>query len=204
MNEKIELLQNDWQGFVQKCAACRSCSLCETRQNVVVSRGALTAPLVLIGEGPGAEEDAQGLPFVGRSGKLLNFLLQAQGLSEADYHICNIVKCRPPENRKPSRDEAASCRPLLEEQLAFVNARVVVLLGATAFNYFCGNEDPITKARGRFIEKDGLLLLPTFHPAYILRNNNMKIHLWNDIEQVRKKMEALGLLEPLSFVPELN
>lgn len=195
---------NDWQNFVQKCQSCRVCALSETRTNVVVSRGAPAAPLVLIGEGPGAEEDAQALPFVGRSGKLLSYLLQAQGLSEADYHICNIVKCRPPDNRKPSKQEAASCRPLLDEQLALVKPKIAVLLGATAFNYFCENEDPITKARGRFIEKDGMLVLPTFHPAYILRNNNMKIHLWNDIERVRKKMEELGLIEAINFIPTLK
>lgn len=171
---------------------------------MVISRGARTAPLVLIGEGPGAEEDAQGLPFVGRSGKLLNYLLQAHGLSEEHYHICNIVKCRPPENRKPSREEAAACRPLLDEQLRFVGAKVALLLGATAYNYFCENDEPISKARGRFIETRGMFVLPSFHPAYILRNNNMRIHLWNDIEAARKKLETLGLLPELTFVPDFQ
>lgn len=196
-------LDISWKSFVKKCDQCRACALFENRQQVVVSRGAIHAPLVFIGEGPGAEEDAQGLPFVGRSGKLLNYLLQANGFSEEQYHVCNIVKCRPPENRKPSRDEATACMPLLKEQLQFVKAKVAVLLGATAYNYFCDSDQAITKARGQFTEKDGMLVLPTFHPAYILRNNNMRIHLWNDIVLVRQKMEEMNLLKPLQFVPEM-
>lgn len=194
-------MNKEWIQFVDKCAACKACDLHETRKQVVVSRGALTAPLLLIGEGPGAEEDAQGLPFVGRSGKLLTYLLNAHGLTEENYHFCNIVKCRPPDNRKPTREEAAACKPLLDEQLSFVGAKVAILLGATAFNYFTGDDLAITKARGQFYKKDGLLVLPTFHPAYILRNGNMRIHLWNDIAKVREKMEELGLVKPLEFVP---
>ncbi len=194
---------SSWNQFVEKCNQCKACELFNNRRQVVVSRGAIQAPLVFIGEGPGAEEDDQGLPFVGKSGKLLNYLLQANGFCEDQYHICNIVKCRPPGNRKPSREEAAACMPLLQEQLQFVNAKVAVLLGATAFNYFCENDQPITKARGHFIEKEGLLILPTFHPAYILRNNTMRIHLWNDIVLARQKMEELELVPPLRFTPEM-
>lgn len=198
-----DYMSESWNSFIEKCVQCKACQLFEFRRKVVVSRGAIRAPLVFIGEGPGAEEDAQGLPFVGRSGKLLSYLLQANGFNEERYHICNIVKCRPPDNRKPSREEAAACMPLLKEQLSFVNAKVAVLLGATAFNYFCENDQPITKARGQFLEKAGMLVLPTFHPAYVLRNGNMRIHLWNDIVLVREKMEKMGLLEPLKYIPEM-
>lgn len=195
------MLNAEWNKFVEKCGACKACGLSESRKQAVVSRGAIKAPLLLIGEGPGAEEDAQGLPFVGRSGKLLNYLLQAHGLTEEHYHICNIVKCRPPDNRKPSREEVAACKPLLDEQLRFVGAKVALLLGATAFNYFMEDDLPITKARGRFYEKDGFIVMPTFHPAYILRNNNMRIHLWNDIAMLRERMEELGLVDALTFIP---
>lgn len=192
-----------WDEFVAQCRRCKACGLAETRRNVVVSRGAVRAPLVLIGEGPGADEDAQGLPFVGRSGKLLNHLLIAHGFSESDYHICNIVKCRPPGNRKPTREEAEACAPLLAEQLERVGPKVALLLGATAYLYFTGREDSISAARGHFIEEKGLAIMPSFHPAYILRNNNMRIHLWHDLSAVRARLEAMGLLTPLRFTPEM-
>ncbi len=187
----------NWDDFLSACDACRACPLSETRTNVVVWRGSVQAPLLFIGEGPGAEEDRQGRPFVGAAGRLLDLGLEAFGLTGSLVHIANIVKCRPPGNRVPTEEEARACRPLLAAQFKFVRPRVIVLLGATAFRNFTGLTEGITKARGKWIEKSGYLILPTLHPAYILRNNREKIHLWNDLGMARVKLEELGLAPPL-------
>jgi len=189
--------------FEQDCQSCRNCPLGETRRQAVVWRGARQARLMLIGEGPGAEEDQRGLPFVGAAGRLLDLLLTANGLSPDTFHICNIVKCRPPGNRVPTPEEAKACKPLLARQFLLVRPKVIVLLGATAYKYFTGNSDAISKVRGKWIERRGSLIMPTFHPAYILRNNNERIRLWEDITQVRCKMEELGYLSPLVYQPEM-
>jgi len=192
-----------WQQFVEQCQNCRQCSLGQTRKQAVIWRGALTAPLMFIGEGPGAEEDARGEPFVGAAGRLLDLLLTAYGLDESVYHIGNIVKCRPPENRVPTEDEAKACRPLLARQFNLVKPKVIVLLGATAYKYFTGSTEGISKVRGQWIEKNGYLILPTFHPAFILRNNRERIRLWEDIGLVRGKLEELGYLPNLVSQPEM-
>lgn len=184
-----------WLAFVEQCKACTRCSLCESRQNVVVYRGAVPAPLMIIGEGPGQTEDEQGKPFVGRSGQLLSDLLTAFSFSEADYHIANIVKCRPPGNRVPTWDEVKACRPLLQAQFLFNKPRYVLLMGATAYKYFTGDKtSAISRVRGRFIERDELRILPAFHPAYVLRDPRRKTELWQDIKLLREAMEAEGLL----------
>jgi DNA polymerase len=158
---------------------------------------------MFIGEGPGADEDATGTPFVGAAGRLLDLLLTAYDLKPDCYHICNIVKCRPPENRVPTPDEAKACRPLLAKQFQLVEPKIIVLLGATAYKYFTGGREGITRVRGRWIEKNGYQILPVFHPAYILRNNNERIRLWDDIGLVREKMESLGYLQPLLDQPDM-
>lgn len=152
---------------------------------------------MILGEGPGADEDRQGIPFVGRSGKLLDLLLKAFGFKEEDYHICNIVKCRPPGNRVPTREEAVACRPLLKEQMQTVRPAVYLLMGATAYRYFTGAEEGISKARGNWTVSNGCHVLPTFHPAYVLRDPSKKTLLWQDFASVRKKLEELDLLSPL-------
>ncbi len=192
-----------WQQFIDLCENCTQCSLSQTRNHAVIWRGAVDAPLMIIGEGPGAEEDARGEPFVGQAGRLLDLLLKAYGLDESTYHIGNIVKCRPPENRVPTEDEAKSCRPLLAKQFNLVKPKVIVLLGATAYKYFTGGSEGITKIRGQWIEKNGYLILPTFHPAYILRNNRERIRLWEDIGLVRSKLEELGIMPPQVVQPEM-
>lgn len=192
-----------WQQYVQQCQACRQCPLGTTRRQAVVWRGALQAPLMLIGEGPGAEEDERGEPFVGAAGRLLDLLLMAYGLEPTVFHIGNIVKCRPPQNRVPSEAEAKACRPLLAQQFRLVRPKVIVLLGATAYKYFTGGSEGITKIRGQWIEKNGYLILPTYHPAYILRNNRERIRLWEDIGLVRAKLEELAILPPLVSQPEM-
>ncbi|MBP7401647.1 MAG: uracil-DNA glycosylase [Clostridia bacterium] len=187
----------NWDDFLAACDGCRACPLSETRTRVVVWRGSVQAPLLFIGEGPGAEEDRQGLPFVGAAGRLLDLGLEAFDLTGGLVHIANIVKCRPPGNRVPTEEEARACRPLLAAQFKFVRPRIIVLLGATAYKNFTGLSEGITKARGKWIEKGGYLILPTLHPAYILRNGREKIHLWNDLAAARAKLEELGLAPPL-------
>jgi uracil-DNA glycosylase len=192
-----------WQQFVSDCTECRNCQLGQTRRQVVIWRGSEYAPLMFIGEGPGAEEDEKGLPFVGAAGRLLDLLLAGLGFEPKHYHICNIVKCRPPQNRVPTPEEAKACKPLLARQFRLARPKVIVLLGATAYKYFTGNSDGISKIRGQWIEKSGYLIMPTYHPAYILRNNPERGKLWDDICLVRQKMEELGLIEPLAHQPEM-
>lgn len=192
-----------WPDFVMECNRCHACALSETRTNVVIYRGSVEAPLMFVGEGPGANEDLAGQPFVGQAGRLLNLLLEAYDFSPNDYHICNIVKCRPPENRVPTMTEAKTCMPLLAKQIRFAKPKVIVLLGKTAYNYFLNTDEAIGKVRGTFIDKNGYLILPTYHPAFILRNNTERITLWKDIGIVRSKMEELGLIPPLQKIPDM-
>ncbi|MBR3033563.1 MAG: uracil-DNA glycosylase [Clostridiales bacterium] len=193
-----------WNDFVNQCEECQACPLGATRQNVVIYRGSVVAPIMFVGEGPGATEDEQGLPFVGQAGRLLQLLLDAQGFTSKDYHIANVVKCRPPENRVPTDQEAAACKKLLGTQILICKPKIIVLLGKTAYTLFTGDKNAkMTQIRGNFIEKNGYLILPTFHPAYILRNNNERIKLWKDIEMVRRKAEEMGLMEVLPTQPDM-
>ncbi len=201
----IHISHSTWQNFVTNCRSCVACPLASNRTNVVVWRGSIPAPLMLIGEAPGADEDAQGLPFVGRSGNLVQSILDALEISPKTYHICNICKCRPPENRKPTRDEAQTCKQLhLAEQFKLVRPKVIVLLGATAYEYFTNRKDPITQVRGRWIETGNYYVLPTVHPAYILRNNTKRAILWDDFALVRKKLEELNLIQPATWSEHEN
>jgi DNA polymerase len=159
------------QQLASACAACRRCGLANGRLKVVVGRGNPRARLLLIGEAPGAQEDLEGLPFVGRSGQLLDRLLQSAGIdSNRDAYICNVVKCRPPDNRKPSAAELAACRPWLEQQIALVDAPLVVLVGASALQGVLGIKGGITCLRGQWRSWQGRWLMPILHPSYLLRN----------------------------------
>ncbi|MEB3234246.1 MAG: uracil-DNA glycosylase [Cyanobacteriota bacterium] len=163
----------------QHCQACRRCGLASQRQQVVIGRGNPQARLLLIGEAPGADEDASGLPFVGRSGQLLDRLLHGAGLDpQRDLYICNAIKCRPPGNRKPKAAELAACRPWLAQQITLLNPAVVLLLGATALEAVLGLKGPITRLRGQWLsaaqgpltaELAGRQLMPLLHPSYLLR-----------------------------------
>ena len=156
---------------LRDCEQCTGCDLALTRERVVISRGAATAPLMLIGEAPGAREDTLGQPFVGRSGQLLDRLLLEVGLNpESDLYICNAVKCRPPQNRRPKRAELTACRPWLDHQIDQVNPRVIVLLGATAVESLLGIKGGMTQLRGQWLSWDGRDVMPIFHPSYLLRN----------------------------------
>ena len=153
------------------CSSCRACDLATTRQQVVVGRGNPNARLMLIGEAPGAREDATGQPFVGRSGQALDRLLVEVGLQpQSDLYICNAVKCRPPGNRRPRRQELEACRPWLDQQLALIDPAVVVLAGATALEAVLGSKGRMTDLRGRWQRWQGRDVMPIFHPSYLLRN----------------------------------
>ena len=172
---------------------CKKCRLCEGRTKVVFGSGCEVSPLVaFVGEGPGAEEDRQGKPFVGRAGELLTgAITKGMGLDrETQTYICNIVKCRPPENRAPLPDESAACTPYLFKQLELIQPKVVVSLGASALRGLCGIEGGITKLRGTWMEWRGFKLMPTLHPAYLLRNPPAKKDFWADLQEV---MRYLGL-----------
>lgn len=153
------------------CRACRACSLADGRQQVVVSRGDPRARLMVIGEGPGAQEDATGQPFVGRAGQLLDRMLESVAIdSNRDAYICNVVKCRPPDNRRPTSEEIAACRGWLERQIALVDPAVILLAGATAVEGLLGIKGGISRLRGQWRPWEGRWLMPVFHPSYLLRN----------------------------------
>ena len=172
-------------------AGCTKCELHATRTQTVFARGNPDAELVFIGEGPGADEDVQGLPFVGKAGQLLDKMIAAMGLSEGEVYICNIVKCRPPGNRTPEPREMASCMPYLREQLGVIRPKVLVALGSTALRGLFGPSEGITKARGSFRLYQGAIpVMPTFHPAYVLRQPTKEIRgmVWSDLQQVLKHL----------------
>jgi uracil-DNA glycosylase len=179
-------------------ASCVKCGLSTTRTQTVFSRGNPDAQLCFIGEAPGADEDAQGLPFVGRAGQLLDRMIGAMGLSpETDVYVCNILKCRPPGNRRPEPEEMAACFPYLNEQLALVRPRVIVALGNTAVAALLETKMGITKLRGQWKLYRGILVMPTYHPSYLLRPSpqqaDAKRQAWEDLQLV---MKELGLALP--------
>jgi uracil-DNA glycosylase len=169
---------------------CTRCRLHKTRNKIVFGDGNPKAQLVFVGEGPGADEDAQGLPFVGRAGKLLTQMIEAMGLERKDVYICNVVKCRPPQNRQPERDEVAECSPFLLRQIDTIAPKVIVCLGATAAKTILETERGISQFRGEWLEFRGRKLMVTYHPAYLLRNPAAKGEVWKDLQKV---MAELGL-----------
>lgn len=183
------------------CAACRACALAAGRTHVVVSRGNPQARLMVIGEGPGAQEDATGQPFVGRAGQLLDQMLASVAIdSNRDAFIANVVKCRPPDNRKPTPAEMAACRPWLERQIRLVDPAVILLAGATALEGVLGIKGGITRLRGQWHSSDtealrGRRLMPIFHPSFLLRNpsreqGSPKWHTWQDLKEARRQLDA--------------
>jgi uracil-DNA glycosylase len=169
---------------------CTRCKLHRTRKNIVFGDGNPKAELVFVGEGPGADEDEQGLPFVGRAGKLLTQMIEAMGLQRKDVYICNVVKCRPPENRQPEEDEVRECSPYLLRQIDIISPKVIVCLGATAAKTILETNRGISQFRGQWLEFRGRKLMATYHPAYLLRNPSAKGEVWKDLQKV---MALLGL-----------
>jgi len=175
----------DFDQLVEKVRNCRRCRLAPTRTQVVFSDGNPKAELMFIGEGPGADEDAQGIPFVGKAGQLLTKMINAMGFQRSEVYIANIVKCRPPGNRIPEKDEAKECLPYLIRQIELVRPKVLVLLGAVPLKYLF-DVTGIVKARGTWLEFTGIKTMPTFHPAFLLREPNQKKFVWEDLQQVMK------------------
>ena len=169
---------------------CTRCKLHKARHTIVFGDGNPNADLVFVGEGPGADEDAQGLPFVGRAGKLLTQMIEAMGLQRKDVYICNVVKCRPPENRTPEKDEVAACSPYLLRQLDSIGPKVIVCLGSVAAQTLLETNRGISHFRGEWLDFRGHKLMATYHPAYLLRNPSAKSEVWKDLQKV---MAELGL-----------
>jgi len=169
---------------------CKRCKLHSTRKTIVFADGNPKAELVFVGEGPGHDEDVQGLPFVGRAGKLLNQMIEAMGLQRKDVYICNVVKCRPPENRLPERDEIECCSPFLLRQLDVISPKVIVCLGACSAQTLLQTNRGISHFRGQWLDFRGHKLMATYHPAYLLRNPAAKSEVWKDLQKV---MAVLGL-----------
>lgn len=163
---------------------CQRCKLCTGRKNIVFGVGNPRADLVFVGEGPGENEDLKGIPFVGAAGDLLTKMIQAMGFSRDEVYICNVVKCRPPGNRNPEPDEIASCEPFLRSQLLAIQPKVIVALGKFAAQTLLRDSTPITRLRGQWREYQGVKLMPTFHPAYLLRSPAEKRKAWEDLQQV--------------------
>ena len=172
---------------------CTRCKLHKTRHSIVFGDGNSKAELVFVGEGPGHDEDMQGLPFVGRAGKLLTQMIEAMGLQREDVYICNVVKCRPPENRAPEKDEVAACSPFLLRQIDSIEPKVIVCLGSTAAQTVLETNRGISHFRGQWLEFRGRKLMATYHPAYLLRNPAAKSEVWKDLQKV---MAELGLQLP--------
>jgi len=177
-DSSLEVIRDD----IGNCTRCR---LHEHRTTIVFGEGDPKARLVFVGEGPGAEEDASGRPFVGRAGQLLDKIIMAIGMKRQDVYIANIVKCRPPGNRTPERDEVDTCEPFLLRQLAFIHPEVIVALGSPAFQCLLRTREPITKARGHWRDWNGVRVMPTFHPAFLLRSPDKKREVWEDMKMVR-------------------
>lgn len=174
----------------QRVSVCTRCRLSEGRTRTVFGAGNPAAELMFIGEGPGAEEDKQGLPFVGRAGELLTRIVQAIEMRREDVYIANVVKCRPPGNRDPQPDEVIACRGYLERQIELIAPRVIVALGRIAAQTLLGNEDPIGRMRGRWFKVLGVPTMVTYHPAALLRNPALKRPTWEDMQQVRDRLRG--------------
>jgi DNA polymerase len=170
---------------------CTRCKLASGRTHIVFGSGNPAAELMFVGEAPGADEDAQGLPFVGRAGQLLTRIIESIGMRREDVYICNILKCRPPGNRNPEGDEMAACEPFLFRQIEAVKPKVICALGLFGVQTLLRTKEAIGKLRGRFYDYRGVKLMPTFHPAYLLRNPYEKRKVWEDVQKIRDYLHSL-------------
>ncbi len=183
----------------EKLQTCENCPLGKTRNNLVFGRGSEESDLVFIGEGPGEQEDLQGAPFVGKAGQLLDKIIDAAGFKDDDYYICNIVKCRPPGNRVPAPEEVQACMPFLRHQIASIQPKILVLLGASAAKAIIDPKLAITKARGKWVKMGNFLVMPTFHPAALLRDPQKKIPVWQDFQEIKRVFDEMkdGIYEDI-------
>lgn len=179
-------MYDNWEELEGSIKDCKKCKLCNGRKNIVFGTGNKEAKLMLIGEGPGADEDTQGIPFVGKAGQLMNKAFDGLGIKREEVYIANIVKCRPPNNRDPEIDEIKACIDYLRNQVILIKPKVIVLLGRIALKNILGEEYGITASRGKIIEKKGIIYVSTWHPAALLRDENKKIDFWNDLKLAYK------------------
>lgn len=182
-------MYDNWEDLEKSILECKKCRLCTNRTNIVFGQGNKKARLMFIGEGPGADEDKQGIPFVGKAGQLMNNAFQALEINREDVYIANIVKCRPPSNRVPEDDEAQTCLNYLRNQVILIKPKIIVLLGSTALKNILGKKYGITAVRGNWMEKNGIKYMPTWHPAALLRDENKKIEFWQDLKEVKKYID---------------
>ena len=182
---------NSWESLKQECAVCRACGLCEGRTNLVFGVGNEQADLMFIGEGPGEQEDLQGVPFVGPAGKLLDAMLEMIDLDRKTVYIANIVKCRPPHNRDPQPQEMQSCRPWLERQIELVDPKLIVCLGRIAATALIREDFRITKEHGQWFSYGPRRILATFHPSALLRDPSRRPEAFMDLREIRKEYRAL-------------
>ncbi len=178
-----------WEELEESIKGCNKCKLCKTRQNIVFGTGNKKAKLMFIGEGPGADEDRLGEPFVGRAGKLMNLAFETLGIDRNEVYIANVVKCRPPGNRNPEEDEAVACLDYLRNQVILVQPEIIVLLGSVALKNILGKEYGITASRGKWVEKKGIKYMPTWHPAALLRDETKKIDFIKDLQKVVEEFQ---------------
>jgi len=194
--KSMEIKRNAaWEKLRISFSACQKCPLRSDRKTVVFGDGAVNAGLMFIGEAPGAEEDEQGIPFVGRAGQLLTKIIEASGMDRKEIFITNVVKCRPPENRVPSIEEMLACEDLLKAQIALLNPSIIVCLGATPTKWILKTTETISKIRGKWFEWKGIMVMPMFHPSFLLRNQSNKKGspkdlTWSDIQVVRDRWKA--------------
>ncbi len=184
---------DNWEDLENSIKGCNKCKLNNGRTNIVFGIGNKNADIMFIGEGPGADEDKEGKPFVGKAGKLMDKAFEGLGINRENVYIANIVKCRPPQNRVPEKDEAVACLNYLRNQVILVKPKVIVLLGSTALKNILGEEHSITKERGIFTDKKDIKYLPTWHPAALLRDENKKIDFWKDLKELKKLAEEQNL-----------
>ena len=184
-------MYENWEELEEAIKGCNKCKLCSGRKNIVFGTGNKNADIMFIGECPGADEDIQGEPFVGKAGQLMNKAFEALEIEREQVYIANIVKCRPPQNRNPEQDEARACVDYLRNQVILVKPKIIVLLGSIALKHILGEEYGITNSRGNWIERKGIWYMPTFHPTALLRDESKKIDFWRDLKLIKYKMEEL-------------
>ncbi len=185
----------NFEDLFKKAIQCNRCHLRKSCKGVVMGEGNLTKKIMFIGEGPGANEDKLSRPFVGRAGKLLDKIFQAVGINRESVYLTNIIKCRPPGNRVPNRSEYESCAPILMAEIKIIEPKVIIPLGSTALKYLLDQDGSITRQRGKWVKRGKYYFLPTFHPAYLLRNKSMKKFSWKDFKMIKKSIERINKLK---------